>query len=397
MTAPAPSSPAPKHIISTKPRRSGETYAISAEIKGNRDTYVISTGAKRSGETPVFRSQRPDHRSPDTPSQTQATTNRVPHPLRAFCAKGGMVAALLAISLTLPAAAQKAPAQNSPARFNGQAAYNLTRQYIAAAPKRWVGSPGHAKAEAFIKDHFKPEIAQGRFETDRFTAGTPAGLLEMRNYIVRYPGKKDGVIVLATHYETNYPLRDINFVGANDGGSTTALLIEMGNYLRAHPPQGYSIWLVFDDGEEAIQSWSATDSLYGTRHLAAKWSQDGTLKKIKAFLLADMIGDKDLNIDRDANSTPWLLDMLKQAAKNTGHSAYVFKNSTAVEDDHLPFAKRGVPVLDIIDIDYGPRTFSMPDGYHHTAEDTLDKISAHSLQIAGDLFLEMIRLINQRG
>jgi Zn-dependent M28 family amino/carboxypeptidase len=315
-----------------------------------------------------------------------------------LCAKGGIVTSLLApLLLTLPVAAQKAPAQNSPARFNGQAAYNLTRQYIAAAPKRWVGSPGHAKAEAFIKDHFKPEIAQGRFETDRFTASTPAGLLEMRNYIVRYPGKKDGIIVLASHYETNYPLRDINFVGANDGGSTTALLIEMGNYLRAHPPQGYSVWLVFDDGEEAIQSWSASDSLYGTRHLAAKWSQDGTLKKIKAFLLADMIGDKDLNIDRDANSTPWLLDMLKQAAKNTGHSAYVFKNSTAVEDDHLPFAKRGVPVLDIIDIDYGPRTFSMPDGYHHTAEDTLDKISAHSLQIAGDLFLEMIRLINQRG
>jgi glutaminyl-peptide cyclotransferase len=304
---------------------------------------------------------------------------------------------LLLPLLVLLLAAAKAPAQKSPAKFNGQAAYNLTQQYLNVAPKRFIGSPGHAKAEAFIKEHFKPEIAKGHFETDSFTASTPAGLMDMRNYIVRYPGKKDGIIVLASHYETNYPLRDIGFVGANDGAATTALLIEIGNYLRTHPPEGYSVWLVFDDGEEAIQSWSDSDSLYGTRHLAAKWSQDGTLKKIKAFLLADMIGDKDLNIDHDQNSTPWLLDLLKQAAKNTGNSSYVFKNETAVQDDHLPFKQRGVPVLDIIDIDYGPHTFSLPDGYHHTAFDTIDKISAHSLQIAGDLFLEMIRLVDQRG
>jgi Zn-dependent M28 family amino/carboxypeptidase len=315
---------------------------------------------------------------------------RVSHPLSALW---GGIAMIFLSTLPLPI-----HAQNAPAKFNGQAAFNLTQQYINAAPKRWVGSPGHAKAEAFIKEHFKPEIAKGHFETDSFTASTPAGLMDMRNYIVRYPGKKDGIIVLASHYETNYPLRNINFVGANDGGSTTALLIEIGNYLRAHPPQGYSVWLVFDDGEESmLPTWSDSDSLYGTRHLAAKWSQDGTLKKIKALLIADMIADKDLNIDKDENSTPWLLDMLKQAAKNTGHSAYVFKNSTAVQDDHIPFAKRGVPVLDIIDIDYGPRTIALPEGYHHTALDTMDKISAHSLQIAGDLFLEMIRLIDQRG
>ena len=100
----------------------------------------------------------------------------------------------------------------------------------------------------------------------------------------------------------------------------------------------------------------------------------------------------------DEQSSPWLREMLKVAAKNTGRSAYIYKNSVpGLGDDHIPFKQRGVPVLDIIDLDYGPRTFSMPDGYHHTAEDTLDKISAHSLQIAGDLFLEMIRLINQRG
>jgi Zn-dependent M28 family amino/carboxypeptidase len=287
-------------------------------------------------------------------------------------------------------------AQKAAPHFNGQAAYNLTQQFLAAAPHRWVGSTGHLKAEEFIKAHFAPEIAKGNFETDSFSANTPAGRLDMRNYIVRFPGKKDGVIVLASHYETNYWLKDTNFVGANDGAATTALLIEIGNYLRAHPPEGYSVWLVFDDGEEAVKAWGPSDSLYGTRHLAAKWANDGTLGKIKALLVADMIADKDLNIDYVDNSTPWLLDLLKVAAKNTGHSAYLFKYHESEEDDHLPFAQRGVPVLDVIDAHYGPWTDAAPDGYHHTAQDTLDKISAKSLQISGDIFLEMIRLINQR-
>ena len=307
--------------------------------------------------------------------------------------RGFLLFVLALVTFTSTAFAQKAPAPH----FSGQAAYNLTQQFLAAAPHRWVGSPDHLKAEEFIKSHFAPEIAKGNFETDSFSANTPAGRLDMRNYIVRFPGKKDGVIVLASHYETNYWLKDINFVGANDGAATSSLLIEIGNYLRAHPPEGYSVWLVFDDGEEAIKSWSNSDSLYGTRHLAAKWSNNGTLAKIKAFMVADMVGDKDLNIDKDSNSTPWLLDLLAQAAKNTGHSAYVFKNQTAVEDDHLPFKQRGVPVLDIIDLDYGPPTNERPEGgYHHTELDTLDKVSPRSLQISGDLFLEMIRLINQR-
>jgi len=281
--------------------------------------------------------------------------------------------------------------------FSGQAAYTLTKQLLDVAPQRFNGSPGHAKAEEFLKQHFAPEAAKGNFIADTFTATTPAGLQTMTNYIVKYPGKKDGIIVLASHYETNYYLRDINFYGANDGAATSALLIEIGTVLRTHPPEGYSIWLVFDDGEESVSGkWSSSDSLYGTRHLAAKWSQDGTLGKIKALLVADMIADKDLNIDYVENSTPWLLDMLKVAAKNTGHSANIFKYREAEEDDHLPFAQRGVPVLDVIDAHYGPTTDAMPDGYHHTDKDTLDKISAHSLQISGDIFFEMIHLINQR-
>jgi Zn-dependent M28 family amino/carboxypeptidase len=287
-----------------------------------------------------------------------------------------------------------APAQ--PPAISGQAIYNLTAQLLAAAPKRYNGSPGHIAAEAFIKAHFKPEAAKGDLITDEFTATTPIGPQTMRNYIVRYPGKREGIIVLASHYETNYPLRDIPFVGANDGACTSALLIEIGAYLRTHPPQGYSVWLVFDDGEEAVNEWSDSDSLYGTRHLAAKWYADGTLQRIKAFVVADMIGDKDLNILEEEQSTAWLRALLKQAAANSHNSAYVFKTQGAEEDDHLPFLRRGVPSLDIIDVDYGPHTAATPDGYHHTAQDTLDKISPKSLQISADLFLELIRLINQR-
>ena len=171
----------------------------------------------------------------------------------------------------------------------------------------------------------------------------------------------------------------------------------MANHLRAHPLDGYSVWLVFFDGEEAVQEWSRSDSLYGSRHLAAKWQNDGTLKRIKAFLLADMIGDKNLDIDRDHNSTPWVLDVVKKAATHFGYQSYFFAHENQVEDDHLPFVQRGVPSADIIDLDYGPQ-----NSYHHTAQDTMDKLSAKSLTIVGNVFLETIRLseptlTNDRG
>ena len=275
--------------------------------------------------------------------------------------------------------------------FRGDRALDITREFVAIGP-RWCLSPGHAKAEAFLRNEFNHD----QLEEDTFTANTPIGPVPMRNFIVRFPGKKDGVIVLTTHYETNYPLRNIGFVGANDGGSTTGLLIEIANELRGKTLEGYSVWLVFFDGEEAIERWQGTDNTYGSRHLAAKWGQDGTLKRIKAFMLADMLGDKDLNVQKESQSTPWLIDLVAQAARNTGHSKYFFQTEGAVSDDHLPFVQRGVPSIDVIDIDYGPHTQELPDGYHHTAQDTMDKISARSLTIAGDVFLESIKLINQR-
>jgi glutaminyl-peptide cyclotransferase len=275
--------------------------------------------------------------------------------------------------------------------FNGAKALEYAREFVAIGP-RWPTSQGHAKAEQFLRDQFKHD----QVEEDTFTANTPIGLVPLRNFIVRFPGKKNGVIVLGTHYETNYPLKNINFVGANDGGSTTGLLLAIADQLRAEVARnkvldGYSVWLVFFDGEEAFQTWSESDSTYGSRHLAAKWGRDGTLSKIKAFMLADMIGDKDLDIQRESKSTGWLVDLVRQAAHKYGYDRYFFQTEEAVEDDHLPFVERGVPSIDVIDLDYGPN-----NAYHHTAQDTMDKISAKSLTIDGDVFLETIRLIDLR-
>jgi len=273
--------------------------------------------------------------------------------------------------------------------FNGAKALDYTREFVSIGP-RWPTSFNHGKAEAYLRTHLQHD----QLEEDTFIANTPIGPVNMRNFIARFPGKKDGVIVLATHYETNYWLKNINFVGANDGGATTGLLLALADHFReqiarAKQLDGYSVWLVFFDGEEAIQKWSQSDSTYGSRHLAAKWGRDGTLKRIKAFVLTDMIGDKDLDIQRESNSTEWLVSTVLQAARKFGYEKYFFQRDEAVEDDHLAFVNRGVPSIDIIDLDYGP-----DNSYHHTVQDAMDKVSAHSLTIDGEVILETIRLIN---
>lgn len=307
-----------------------------------------------------------------------------------FPDEGGMTqfATFLRIALAaLLLTSIPAPAQH----FDGDKAFDYARDFVAIGP-RWPTSPNHAKAEAFLRSHLQHD----QLEEDAFTANTPIGPIAMRNFIVRFPGKRDGAIVLASHYETNYYLRNTNFVGANDGGSTTGLLLALADQFRrqtagGHKLDGYSVWLVFFDGEEAIQSWSQSDSTYGSRHLAARWGRDGTLAHIKAFILADMIGDKDLDIQRETNSTGWLLAIIHDAAHKLGYDRYFFARDEAVEDDHLPFVTRGVPSVDVIDLDYGPN-----NSYHHTTQDTMDKVSARSLTIVGDVFLEAIRLIDQR-
>ena len=297
--------------------------------------------------------------------------------------------------LPLPMFAAKKPVSTTKAGttgFNGNLAYGYADKFVACGP-RWISSPGHICAENYIKQHF----AKDNFEDDAFTASTPIGPLTMHNFIVRFPGKKDGVILVGSHYETNYWLRNTSFVGANDGGATVGLLVELANTLRGRTLDGYSVWLVFFDGEESIESeWKTSDALYGSRHLAARWDRDGTLKKIRGYLLTDMIGDKQLDILRELNSTPWLEDLVYQAAKQNGDASYFFADQNQIEDDQLPFVQRGVPTADIIDMDYGPHDTTHPEGYHHTPEDTMDKISARSLSISGRTVVTTIQLLNQR-
>jgi glutaminyl-peptide cyclotransferase len=273
-------------------------------------------------------------------------------------------------------------------------AWQYLKEILSFGP-RWDGSPGQEKLGAYLHRQLKADHA----EDDAFTAQTPAGPIKIRNILAKFPGSKDGIIVLGSHIDTNYPLRKTSFAGANDGASSTALLLAIADQLRGKKLEGYSVWLAFFDGEESIPSttpgdlrWSDPDALYGSRHLAQKWQQDGTSKKIKALLLADMIGDKDLDILRDTSSTAWVEDLIGQAASNLGYQSYFFQEVTGMGgDDHIPFAQSGVPVADIIDFTYGYN-----NAFHHTIEDTIDKLSPKSLQITGDVTLETIRLISGR-
>jgi hypothetical protein len=260
-----------------------------------------------------------------------------------------------------------------------------TKEIVAFGP-RWDGSKGMEKVYAYLKGKLKSD----QVDEDIFTAQTSIGPVPMRNIIVKFPGAKDGVIVVASHYETNYWLRNTPFVGANDGAATSALLLAMADQLRGKKLEGYSVWLVFLDGEESMtRQWHTNDALWGSRHLAQKWQDDGTSKKVKAFLLADMIGDADLDIYRDENSTPWLEEVVLQAATRLGYQSHFFAAKNTVEDDHIPFARAGMPVADIIDLDYGYN-----NSFHHTTQDTVDKLSVDSLKISGDAILETIRLLN---
>ncbi len=286
-----------------------------------------------------------------------------------------------------PAPTEAAPADSAPLpHIDAKRAFQYTREVTAFGP-RYMGSENHKKLERYILDHLKGD----QVEDDAFTADTVEGKFPVRNIIAKFPGKKDGILVILGHYDTNYPLRNTGYVGANDGGSSTAILLEYANQLRGSKRDGYSVWLVWTDGEEAVKNWSDTDSLYGTRHLAEKWEKDGTLKKIKALMVMDMIGDADLDINRNTNGTPWLLDLIYAAAERGGYQSHFYATEGPIEDDHLPFVKRGVPSADVIDLDYGYNNV-----FHHSPQDTMDKLSPKSLEIVGDTILETIHMLDQR-
>jgi Zn-dependent M28 family amino/carboxypeptidase len=261
--------------------------------------------------------------------------------------------------------------------FNGRQALTYTRQAVAFGP-RPPASANIRKLQSYLLAQLK--LHHCEVSTDDFTATTPNGPVPMKNIIARFPGRSSGrVVVISGHYDTKLLP---NFVGADDGGSSTGFLLEMANVLD-RAGQKDDIYLVWFDGEEAYKEWTDTDSVYGSRHLAQKWSNEGFLARIKALINIDMVGDKDLAVLRDSLSSPPLLNLIWQTAEEKGYGQY-FPNrpSNVGGDDHVPFVRLGVNAADVIDLDYKP---------WHTPKDTMDKLSAHSLQVVGDVITEVLK------
>jgi hypothetical protein len=271
--------------------------------------------------------------------------------------------------------------------FNASRAMQYVKEITAFGP-RPIGSPNHKKVESYLLSHVKGDDV----EQDSFEVNTSEGRFPVLNIIAKFPGTREGIVVIASHYDTNWPLRNTPYVGANDGASSSALLLEIANQLRGKKREGYSVWLLWDDAEESMRlPWYDPESLYGVRHLADKWAADGTIKKIQAFILEDMIGDADLNIDRDTNSTPWLLDLIYSAATRAGYQSHFYARQGSITDDHMPFLQHGVPSADIIDLEYGYNNV-----FWHSPQDTVDKLSPRSLAIVGTVTLETLRMLDQR-
>jgi Zn-dependent M28 family amino/carboxypeptidase len=266
------------------------------------------------------------------------------------------------------------------ADFSGASALEYAKKVVAFGP-RPPASPAIQRLQSYLVAELKKSGCA--VEEDAFAAATPKGPMAMKNIICRFRGSSGRVVVFSGHYDTK--LMPFRFVGANDGGSSTAFLLEMARSL-AGKPRTHDVWLVFFDGEEAIGEWSSTDGIHGSRHLAAKWSRDGTLRRIRALINVDMIGDKDLGILNEGYSSPRLKRMIWQAANDLGYGKYFLMDGAPIEDDHAPFVRLGVEAVDLIDFDYPA---------WHTAQDTLDKLSAKSFQVVGDVLWEVLRRLER--
>jgi Zn-dependent M28 family amino/carboxypeptidase len=270
----------------------------------------------------------------------------------------------------------------SPTAFDSSRAWEHLRQQVAIGP-RPSGSAGNVKN----RDYIKAQMAALGIKTAEqpFEGATPLGPVKMVNIIATIPGKSPERIVLGSHFDTKL-FRDIRFVGASDGASSTAALIELARVLKARKELPFTYELLFLDGEEAVVEWQGTDNTYGSRFYVEAARKSGSLKPLRAFILLDMIGDRDLTIRRESNSTRWLTDIVWATARKAGHSQFMDEETT-IEDDHIPFVKAGVPSLDIIDLDYP---------HWHEASDTLDNVAARSLQIVGDVVVAALPQIEQR-
>jgi glutaminyl-peptide cyclotransferase len=282
--------------------------------------------------------------------------------------------------------AEDAPPPDTTGGFDGKLALQQVAKQVAFGP-RPSGSLAIAQAQDYILTQLKNDGCTA--EVDAFNADTPIGRLPMKNILVKIPGDDSSIILLGTHYDTLLR-HDISFVGADDSGSSTAVLLELARLLCAKHGK-HAVWIAFFDGEEAMKSWSETDSRYGSRQMAARLAASGDNSKIKAFLLADMVGSRSLHFARESTSTPSLVDLMWATAAKLGYAEIFLDTSSATEDDHDSFLKRRVPSMDVIDFD---RERDVP--FWHTADDTLDKISAKSLAISGHVFLETVNELQKK-
>lgn len=289
--------------------------------------------------------------------------------------KGTRVALAAVVALVAAVTPRAGTAES--VRFDGAAALRHIERVVALGP-RPAGSRESARARDYIVGELRKAGAEVRVEL--FDAETPHGRLTMANIVGIVRGRRPDVILVGGHYDTKW-FRDLRFVGANDGGSSTGLLLELARRL-ARAQREFTYWIVFFDGEEARETWTARDSLYGSRRMAAELARTGRLPR--AVLVADMIGDRELDIRREALSTPWLTDAVWRSAARLGYSAHFLDESLIVEDDHAPFLRAGVPATLLIDFNYPP---------WHTAEDTVDKVSARSLQVVGEVLLDTLPAI----
>jgi len=268
-------------------------------------------------------------------------------------------------------------------RFDSNRAWEHLRRQVAFGP-RPSGSAASVETRRYIIDQLRALGLETREQA--FVADTPIGPVRMANVIATIPGARPERIAFASHYDTKL-FRRFRFVGASDGASSTAVVLELARVLTQRK-NSFSIELLLLDGEEAVnEEWRDPDNRYGSRYYVDQAQKDGTLAGLKALVLLDLVGDRHLNFRREANSTRWLTDVIWAAAKRRGYSDYFWPQETGIEDDHIPFLRAGVPAVDIIDLDYTA---------WHTADDTLDAVSARSLQIVGDVILEALPQIERR-
>jgi hypothetical protein len=267
--------------------------------------------------------------------------------------------------------------------FDGAKAYAHVAKLVSFGAR-----PAGSQAILQTQDYISSELSSFGciVDSDSFSADTPAGRLPMKNIVAKIPGERQGIILLATHYDTK---KLDNFVGADDGGSSTGVMLELARKMCAMRPH-YSIWIAFFDGEEAVRKeWQDPDNRYGSRQMAAKMAASGDLKHVRAMVLADLVGGKALGIHKEQNSTKELADLIWGTAKRLGYEQVFIDEATPVDDDHMSFLARGVPSADVIDLVNSA-------GYWHTPQDTLDKISARSLGIVGHVLLESVATLQTK-